>query len=102
MGPLIIVTPFIIKNNFQALQTDNMRLQILRALINIISMICWFTAIGMMHLEKATALGFYNTTFYYSSSSNSLRRSYSFSPNCSTFIRFYRNFNNYKTRICAF
>ena len=60
---LIIITPFIIKNNFQALQTDNMRLQILRALINIISMICWFTAIGMMHLEKATALGFTTPLF---------------------------------------
>ena len=60
---LIIVTPFIIKNNFQAFQTDNMRLQILRALINIISMICWFTAIGMMHLEKATALGFTTPLF---------------------------------------
>ena len=60
---LIIITPFIIKNNFQALQTNNMRLQILRALINIISMICWFTAIGMMHLEKATALGFTTPLF---------------------------------------
>ena len=60
---LIIITPFIAKNNFQALQTDNMRLQILRALINIISMICWFTAIGMMHLEKATALGFTTPLF---------------------------------------
>ena len=60
---LIIITPFIIKNNFQALQTDNMRLQILRALINIISMICWFTAIGLMHLEKATALGFTTPLF---------------------------------------
>ena len=60
---LIIITPFIAKNNFQALQTDNMRLQIIRALINIISMICWFTAIGMMHLEKATALGFTTPLF---------------------------------------
>ena len=60
---LIIITPFIAKNNFQALQTDNMRLQILRALINIISMICWFTAIGIMHLEKATALGFTTPLF---------------------------------------
>ena len=60
---LIIITPFIAKNNFQALQTDNMRLQILRAFINIISMICWFTAIGMMHLEKATALGFTTPLF---------------------------------------
>ena len=55
---LIIITPFVARNNFKALQTDNMRLQIFRALINIISMICWFSAIGMMHFEKATALGF--------------------------------------------
>ena len=60
---LIIITPFVAKNNFQALQTDNMRLQIFRALINIISMICWFSAIGMMHFEKATALGFTTPLF---------------------------------------
>ena len=60
---LIIITPFVARNNFRALQTDNMRLQIFRALINIISMICWFTAIGMMHFEKATALGFTTPLF---------------------------------------
>ena len=60
---LIIITPFVARNNFQALQTNNMRLQVLRALINIISMICWFSAIGMMHLEKATALGFTTPLF---------------------------------------
>ena len=60
---LILITPFVAINNFKALQTDNMRLQIFRALINIISMTCWFTAIGMMHLEKATALGFTTPLF---------------------------------------
>jgi len=60
---LIIITPFVARNNFQALQTNNMRLQIFRALINIISMICWFSAIGMMHFEKATALGFTTPLF---------------------------------------
>ena len=60
---LIIITPFVARNNFQALQTDNMRLQIFRALINIVSMICWFSAIGMMHFEKATALGFTTPLF---------------------------------------
>ena len=60
---LISITPFVAKNNFNALQTDNMRLQIFRALINIISMICWFSAIGMMHFEKATALGFTTPLF---------------------------------------
>ena len=60
---LVIITPFVARNNFQALKTNNMRLQIFRALINIISMICWFSAIGMMHFEKATALGFTTPLF---------------------------------------
>jgi drug/metabolite transporter (DMT)-like permease len=32
-------------------------------MINIISMICWFTAIGLMHFEKAAALGFTTPLF---------------------------------------
>ena len=60
---LIIITPFLARNNFRDLQIVNMRLQIFRALINIISMICWFSAIGMMHFEKATALGFTTPLF---------------------------------------
>ena len=60
---LIIIAPFMAKNNFKALKTDRMKLQIFRALINIISMICWFSAIGMMHFEKATALGFTTPLF---------------------------------------
>ena len=60
---LILITPFIIRNNFRALYTQNMRLQIFRASINVISMICWFSAIGMMHFEKATALGFTTPLF---------------------------------------
>ena len=42
---LILITPFVIRNNFKALHTQNMRLQIFRASINVISMICWFSAI---------------------------------------------------------
>ena len=60
---LIIITPFVARNNYKALKTDNMQLQIFRALINIVSMICWFSAIGMMHFEKATALGFTTPLF---------------------------------------
>ena len=60
---LILITPFVIRNNFKALRTQNMRLQIFRASINVISMICWFSAIGMMHFEKATALGFTTPLF---------------------------------------
>ena len=60
---LILVTPFVVRNNFKALETKNMRLQIFRSTINILSMICWFSAIGMMHFEKATALGFTTPLF---------------------------------------
>jgi len=60
---LILISPFIAKNNFAALKSKNYKFQFFRALINIISMICWFTALGTMHLEKATALGFTTPLF---------------------------------------
>ena len=60
---LILITPFMIKNNFQALKSQNFKLQFSRSMINIISMICWFSAIGMMYFEKAAALGFTTPLF---------------------------------------
>ena len=60
---LMIITPFVARNNFKALKSSNTKLQLIRASINIISMICWFSAIGMMHFEKATALGFTTPLF---------------------------------------
>ena len=60
---LILISPFMIKNNFQALKSKNIKLQFSRSMINIVSMICWFTAIGMMHFEKAAALGFTTPLF---------------------------------------
>ena len=60
---LILVLPFVIKNNFKALKTKNLKLQFFRSFINVISMVTWFTAIGIMHLEKATALGFTTPLF---------------------------------------
>jgi len=63
LAGLIILSPFMIRNNYEAFKSHNIKLQIIRSLINIISMICWFTAIGMMQLEKATALGFTTPLF---------------------------------------
>ena len=60
---LIIVLPFIIKNKFKAIKSNNIKLQFYRSFINVISMITWFSAIGIMHLEKATALGFTTPLF---------------------------------------
>ena len=60
---LILILPFVAKNKFQALKSKNIKLQFSRSMINIISMICWFSALGMMQLEKATALGFTTPLF---------------------------------------
>ena len=60
---LILITPFVAINNFKAIKSNNTKLQLIRAGINIISMICWFSAIGIMHFEKATALGFTTPLF---------------------------------------
>lgn len=55
---LLLLLPFIIKNKFQNFKSKNIKLQFYRSSINIISMICWFSALGIMQFEKATALGF--------------------------------------------
>ena len=60
---LIIISPLMIKNNFKALRSNNLKLQISRSVINVFSMICWFSAIGLMHFEKAAALGFSTPLF---------------------------------------
>jgi drug/metabolite transporter (DMT)-like permease len=60
---LIIVFPFVARNKFIALKTKNIKLQFFRSFINVISMLTWFTAIGIMQLEKATVLGFTTPLF---------------------------------------
>ena len=60
---LLIILPFIPKNKFRALKSKNIKLQFTRSMINIISMICWFLALSLMQLEKATALGFTTPLF---------------------------------------
>ena len=60
---LILIAPFMVKNNFKALKSQNIKLQFSRSMINIVSMISWFSAIGLMHFEKAAALGFTTPLF---------------------------------------
>ncbi len=60
---LLLILPFVVKNNFQALKSKNIKLQFTRSMINVISMICWFSALGIIPLEKATALGFTTPLF---------------------------------------
>ena len=49
-------------------------------------MICWFSAIGMMHFEKATALGFTTPLFTTILAVLVLGGSNSFSPDCSALL----------------
>ena len=60
---LLIILPLIIKNNYKDLKTNNFKIHLIRSAINCISMLSWFTAIGLMPLEKATALGFTTPLF---------------------------------------
>ena len=60
---LLLIFPFMVKNNFKALKSKNIKLQFARSMINVISMICWFSALGIIELEKATALGFTTPLF---------------------------------------
>ena len=60
---LILILPLIFYNKFEALKSKNIKLQFFRSFINVISMVAWFSAIGLMHLEKATALGFTTPLF---------------------------------------
>ena len=60
---LLLILPFVVKNNFQALKSKNIKLQFTRSMINVISMICWFSALAIIPLEKATALGFTTPLF---------------------------------------
>ncbi len=60
---LLLILPFVIKNNFQVLKSKNIKLQFIRSMVNVISMICWFSALGIIPLEKATALGFTTPLF---------------------------------------
>ena len=60
---LLLILPFVVKNNFQPLKSKNIKLQFTRSMINVISMICWFSALAIIPLEKATALGFTTPLF---------------------------------------
>ena len=60
---ILIILPYIIHKNIKSLKTTNFKLHLLRSFINCISMLCWFKAISLMPIEKATALGFTTPLF---------------------------------------
>lgn len=60
---LVIFIPFLLKKNFIILKTNNIKLHLARSLINCISMTTWFFAIGLISLEKISAIGFTSPIF---------------------------------------
>jgi drug/metabolite transporter (DMT)-like permease len=55
---LIAMLPWIAGHGLGALRTQRLGLHALRATMGIVSMICWFTALSLMPLARATALSF--------------------------------------------
>ena len=55
---LLIISPFIIKSKFKVLHTNNYKLYLFRSGLNLVGMLMYITAIGIMTLEKNAALGF--------------------------------------------
>ena len=50
-------------NGLKILKTQNLKLHLMRGSINTVSLILWFTALGIVPLAKATALGFTSPLF---------------------------------------
>tara|TARA_B100000029_G_scaffold498765_1_gene568092 strand:+ start:1301 stop:2215 length:915 start_codon:yes stop_codon:yes gene_type:complete len=60
---LIIILPFVLHDKFKNLKTNKIKIHILRGIVNCISMFAWFTAVSLIPLEKATAIGFTTPLF---------------------------------------
>ena len=60
---LILISPLIIKNNFNVLKTSNLKFYFFRSGLNILGFLLNFTALGLLTLEKNAALGFMSPLF---------------------------------------
>jgi drug/metabolite transporter (DMT)-like permease len=55
---LIIILPFILKTKFKVYKTKNLKIHIIRSLLNLPAMLIGFAALTMVTLEKISALNF--------------------------------------------
>lgn len=55
---LIFMLPWLIKNGYQSFKTQRLKLFIIRALLGLFSMLCFFWGISVLPLAKAVALSF--------------------------------------------
>ena len=55
---LLFILPWIIRNNYKLAYSKKINLHIIRAIIGVIAMTCWFYALSILLLPQATALSF--------------------------------------------
>jgi drug/metabolite transporter (DMT)-like permease len=60
---LVVMLPWIARYGVSALKTQRMKLYSVRAVIQVLSMFCWFTAVSLIPLAEATALSFTGPLF---------------------------------------
>ena len=54
----LIITPYILKTKFKVFSTKNLKIHIVRSLLNLPAMLLGFAALAMLPLEKMTAIHF--------------------------------------------
>jgi drug/metabolite transporter (DMT)-like permease len=54
----LIITPYILKTKFEVFSTKNLKIHILRSVLNLPAMLLGFAALAMLPLEKMTAIHF--------------------------------------------
>lgn len=60
---LIVMLPLLFRHGLSSLKTNNKRLHLLRAILGICAMFCWFTALSKIPIANATALSFSTSVF---------------------------------------
>ena len=60
---LLVMLPWIARYGVSSMKTQRIKLYSLRAMLAIVSMICWFTAVSTIPLAEATALSFTGPLF---------------------------------------
>ena len=60
---LVAMAPFLLRAGFNSLRTENPMLHVLRGLVAVVAMSCWFYGIKLMPLAEAVALSFTTPLF---------------------------------------
>ena len=58
LGQLVFMLPWLISRGFLAMRTERLGAHLVRALLGLTAMLCWFTTLSIMPVAEATALSF--------------------------------------------